>query len=160
MQTALNKNYIGLKEEDTKTLATELNQLLADYHVFYQNLRAFHWNIKGENFFTLHEKFEEMYNNAKENVDEVAERILTLGYVPIHRLDNILNESNIKEAETIGNDKEIVSTLLDNFNTLLVQERKVLRNADEAGDEATVDLMTQYIADQEKVCWMLAAFLK
>ncbi|TXC76219.1 Dps family protein [Luteibaculum oceani] len=160
METTLNKNYIGLGEKETKNLATELNQLLADYHVFYQNLRAAHWNIKGENFFTLHEKFEELYNNAKENVDEVAERVLTLGYVPIHKLKDILAESNIVEVDTTGNDKELVSTLLDNFKTLLTQERKVLELASGAGDEATVDLMTGYISAQEKICWMLAAFLK
>lgn len=160
MQTELRKNYIGLDENQAAGLATELNQLLADYHVFYQNLRAFHWNIKGENFFTLHEKFEELYNNAKENIDEVAERVLTLGYVPIHRLENILKESNISEAETVGESKEIVKTLLDNFSTLLVQERKILKLAGEADDEASVDLMTGYISAQEKVCWMLSAFLK
>ena len=111
-------------------------------------------------FFTRHEKFEELYNNAKENIDEVAERVLTLGYVPIHRLENILKESNISEAETVGESKEIVKTLLDNFSTLLVQERKILKLAGEADDEASVDLMTGYISAQEKVCWMLSAFLK
>ncbi len=160
METTLKSNYIGIKDTDAKNLATELNQLLADYHVFYQNLRAFHWNIKGQNFFTLHEKMEEMYNDAKVQVDEIAERILTLGYVPVHRLEHILKESSIAEAETVGNDKEIVQTTLTNLETLLVQERKVLKNAEAAGDEVTLDMMVGLMTSQEKTCWMLAAYLK
>ncbi|MGB0166847.1 MAG: Dps family protein, partial [Luteibaculum sp.] len=158
MQTTLKSNYIGISENHAKDLATELNQLLADYHIFYQNLRAFHWNIKGQNFFTLHEKMEEMYNDAKVRVDDLAERVLTLGYVPVHRLENILKESSIKEAETVGNDREIVETTLNNLETLLVQERKVLKLADTAGDEVTLDLMVEYMSEQEKTCWMLAAY--
>lgn len=160
MQTNLTTKYLGLDESKTKAIASELNQLLADYHVVYQNLRAAHWNIKGEMFFTLHNKFEELYNESKLNVDEVAERILSIGFVPVHRMRDLLNTSNIDEMETVGEAKEVVTTLLTNFSALLTQERKVLKLAADAGDEATVDQMTQYIASQEKTCWMLSAFLK
>ena len=103
---------------------------------------------------------EEMYNDAKVQVDEIAERILTLGYVPVHRLEHILKESSIAEAETVGNDKEIVQTTLNNLETLLVQERKVLKNAEQAGDEVSLDMMVGLMTSQEKTCWMLAAYLK
>ena len=77
-------NHIGLDTQKCKKLADELNVLLANYQLFYMNARGFHWNIKGDKFFELHLKFEELYNNLVIKVDEVAERILTLGYTPVH----------------------------------------------------------------------------
>ena len=82
------KNQIGLDIAKSKSLADGLNILLADYMVFYQNTRGLHWNIKGEKFFELHLKFEELYNNFLLKVDEVAERILTLGATPLHTFDD------------------------------------------------------------------------
>ncbi len=79
-----NKNAIGLNEEYAQKLADKLNVLLANYQLFYINVRGFHWNITGSNFFELHIKFEELYNDALLKIDEVAERILTLGHTPLH----------------------------------------------------------------------------
>lgn len=81
-------NSIGLNKTKSKSLAGKLNELLADYMVFYQNTRGLHWNIKGEKFFELHVKFEELYTNLLLKVDEVAERILTLGAVPLHTFED------------------------------------------------------------------------
>lgn len=78
------KIQIGLEPKETKTLAEKLNNLLANYQVFYRNARGFHWNITGEKFFELHAKFEELYNNLLVKVGEVAERILALGQAPLH----------------------------------------------------------------------------
>ncbi|MCZ2337827.1 MAG: DNA starvation/stationary phase protection protein, partial [Chitinophagales bacterium] len=77
-------NLIGLDDEKAGKLAAQLNELLADYMIFYQNTRGLHWNIKGDKFFELHVKFEELYNNIFLKIDEVAERVLTLGYTPLH----------------------------------------------------------------------------
>jgi starvation-inducible DNA-binding protein len=79
-------NLIGIDKEKATELSQKLNQLLADYQLFYQNLRGLHWNIKGKEFFELHLKFEEYYNDAVVKVDEIAERILTLGGEPLHTL--------------------------------------------------------------------------
>jgi starvation-inducible DNA-binding protein len=77
-------NAIGLDEKKSQQLATKLNNLLANFQLFYMNARGFHWNIKGEKFFELHVKFEELYTDALVKIDEVAERVLTLNHTPMH----------------------------------------------------------------------------
>ena len=84
------KNSIGLDKDKAKKLADELNILLANYQVFYINTRGFHWNITGQEFFELHAKFEEIYNDALIKVDEIAERIRTLGHTPLHTFTDYL----------------------------------------------------------------------
>ena len=79
-------NYIGMKEKAIEETVQSLNELLANYHLYYQNLRNYHWNISGEHFFDLHEKFENLYNDAKVSIDEIAERILTLRMKPVSTL--------------------------------------------------------------------------
>jgi starvation-inducible DNA-binding protein len=91
-----NANIIGLKEADCQNISEKLNILLANYSVFYQNTRGSHWNIKGEQFFTLHPKFEELYNSLVLKIDEIAERILTLGATPAHNYSDYLQVSTIK----------------------------------------------------------------
>ena len=103
---ARQKNRIGLDPEKTKQLAEQLNTLLANYQLFYINARGFHWNITGEKFFELHAKFEELYNDLLIKVDEVAERILTLGHTPMHTFSDYLQTSTIKEAKNISDGKK------------------------------------------------------
>ena len=91
-------DYIKLDSAAAAKVVESLQQLLADYQVFYANLRGFHWNIKGHGFFVLHSKFEDLYNNAAEKVDELAERILMLGGVPKNKYSDYLKVSNIKEG--------------------------------------------------------------
>lgn len=140
-------------------MAAELNTLLANYQMFYQNLRGFHWNIQGPEFFELHVKFEELYDDAVLKVDEIAERILTLGGTPYHTFTAYLNHSTIKEAENVNDGKGTVTTTLSNFKTLLEIERKILELAGEAGDEGTNSQMSDYITQQERTVWMLSAYL-
>lgn len=153
-------NDIGLKIKDTKVLVEKLNKLLANYQVYYQNLRNFHWNITGPNFFELHAKFEELYNVANENVDEVAERILTLGERPYSSYEEFIENSSIKEAKHVNDSKKMVEIVRDNLNTLLELEREALEAGSEVGDEGTVTLMSDYITAKEKVVWMVSAYLK
>ena len=97
-----NANIIGLKEQDCQEISEKLNILLANYSVFYQNTRGSHWNIKGEQFFTLHPKFEELYNSLVLKIDEIAERILTLGATPAHNYSDYLQVSTIKESKEVS----------------------------------------------------------
>ena len=90
-------NYLNMDEEKLLPVIIELNTLLADYHMYYQKLRNFHWNILGKNFFDLHEKFEELYTDARVKIDEIAERILTLRYHPVSNYSEYLKMSNIDE---------------------------------------------------------------
>lgn len=155
----MSKNHIGLNAERANQLANELNTLLANYQMFYQNLRGFHWNIQGPQFFELHLKFEELYNDAVMKVDEIAERILTLGGTPYHTFSDYLKHSTIKEAANVNDSEGTVSTTLANFKTLLEIERRILELSGEADDEGTNSQMSDYITQQEKTVWMLAAYL-
>ncbi len=154
-----NKNRIGLDTAQAKALAKKLNVLLADYQLFYSNARGFHWNIKGEKFFELHVKFEELYTDALLKIDEIAERILTLGHQPLHSFSDYLKTAAIKEATNVSDGKKAVGIVLAGFQVLLEAERELLDLAAEANDEGTNALMSDYIRQQEKTVWMYSAYL-
>ena len=154
------KTAIGLDETQSRHLAEHLNILLADYQVFYINARGFHWNITGEKFFELHSKYEELYNDLLIKVDEVAERILTLGHTPLHTFSDYVDTSNLKEAKNISDGKQAMQSILDAFRTLIQLEREIAGYAGEANDEGTAALMSDYIREQEKLVWMYSAYLK
>lgn len=151
-------SYLGLDENSTSATVKELNVLLADYHLYYQKLRNFHWNIIGKNFFDLHEKFEELYDDAKLKVDEIAERILTLRYQPTSNLSEYLKIANVRESGSDLSDYEMIQVLLEDHKTLLKQLRKVTKTAGEGNDEGTIDLVGGYIRELEKTSWMLDAW--
>ena len=109
-------NKIGLKNQDCIELSDRLNQLLSNYQLLYMNVRGFHWNIKGSNFFELHVKFEEVYNNLQLKIDEIAERILTLGYTPVHSYSDYLKHSAVKEYINISDGKQAVAEILNAFD--------------------------------------------
>ncbi|OOG78532.1 Dps family protein [Algoriphagus sp. A40] len=153
-------NDIGLEIKESKTLVKMLNELLANYQVYYQNLRNFHWNVSGPNFFELHAKFEELYTVANAGIDAVAERILTLGARPYSTYSEYLENSSIKEAKEVKDSKKMVEIVRDNLNELLTLERKTLESANEHGDEGSASLMSDYITEKEKVVWMLSAYLR
>lgn len=150
---------IGLDPKDSKKLAEKLNVLLANYQLFYINARGFHWNIAGEKFFELHLKFEEVYTDALLKVDEIAERILTLGHTPLHSFSSYVKTSSIKEQTNISDGKTAVKHVLAGFQTLLIIERDLLLLSAKADDEGTNALMSDYIRQQEKLVWMYSAFL-
>ena len=151
-------NYLNLDTSKTKDTVGELNILLSDYQLYYQKLRNYHWNIVGQNFFDLHEQFEEMYDDAKLKIDEIAERILTLRFQPESNLTTYLKLSNIKESSSDVTDKEMVTNLLDDHGTIIKQMRKTTEVADANGDEGTIDLIGAYIRELEKTSWMLDAW--
>lgn len=154
------KNQIGLDEGKAKKLAEKLNLLLANYQLFYINARGFHWNIAGEKFFELHLKFEEIYNDSVLKIDEIAERILTLGHTPLHNFSAYLKASSIKEASNVSEGKKAVKLVVQGYQTLIDLERELLEISAEANDEGTNALMSDYIREQEKLIWMYSAFLK
>lgn len=152
-------NPIGLDVKKAEELANELNELLANYTVFYQNVRGFHWNIRGEKFFELHLKFEELYNNLVLKIDEIAERILTLGGTPDHSFAAYLRVSRVKPVENVRDGKIAVKHVLAAFQDILLLQREILSASAEAEDEGTNALMSDYIREQEKLVWMYGAFL-
>jgi len=153
-------SYLSLDKNKTEKTVEQLNVLLADYHVYYQKLRNFHWNIEGTNFFDLHEKFEEMYDDAKEKIDEIAERILTLQHSPKSNLTDYLEITTLEESENNLDDSAMVDTLLSDHGKIISQMRKVVQVADDANDEGTIDLTGAYIRELEKTSWMLDVWTK
>ncbi len=151
-------DYLKLDASAVSNVVASLEQLLADYQVFYTNLRGFHWNIQGRGFFILHSKFEDLYNDAAEKVDELAERILTLGGVPKNKFSDYLKVANIKEVDGISCGDEALKNILETYGYFIGEERKILSIASQAGDEGTVALMSDYLKEQEKMVWMLCAY--
>ena len=150
-------DLLGLDEKKVQNVVNELSVLLADLQVFYSNLRNFHWNAKGHGFFVLHSKYEELYNDAAEKVDEVAERILQLGSTPESRFSEYLKVTEIKEADVVSCSKEAVDLLLDYYKTLITRERRIIELASDAKDDTTVSLINDFLVGQEKTVWMLVA---
>lgn len=153
-------DYLHLDEKKVQNVLPALHQLLADFQVFYTNLRGFHWNIEGRGFFVLHSKFEDLYNDASEKADELAERILMLGGKPENRFSEYLKAAQVKEITGVSGSDEAIGHILDTYSYLIGEERRVLELASEANDEATVALMSDYLKEQEKLVWMLVAYNK
>lgn len=154
-----NLNQIGIDVDKARKLADRLNQLLANYQMFYMNTRGFHWNIKGDKFFELHLKFEELYTDAQMKIDEIAERILTLGERPLHNFEDYIKYAKIKPVKNEADGHRAVQAVVDGFAVLLPLEREILELSDESDDEGTNALMSDYIREQEKLVWMYSSFL-
>ncbi|HHQ4758127.1 MULTISPECIES: Dps family protein [Aeromonas] len=153
------KSPIGLDTVQSQALAAELNKLLASYQILYMNVRGFHWNIRGNQFFELHLKFEEIYNDLLLKVDALAERILTLDGVPLHSFSDYLKVSAIPEQKGLHDGRACVESLLESFRELLVAQRRILGQAADTGDEGTASILSDYVQQQEKLVWMLRAYL-
>ncbi|MEO0066230.1 MAG: hypothetical protein RI983_1556 [Bacteroidota bacterium] len=152
-------NAIGLDMQKADKLAVKLNDLLANYSIFYQNTRGYHWNIKGEKFFELHLKFEELYNDLLLKIDEIAERILTLGSTPKHNYADYRVVSKIKESGQLNDGIKAVEDILLSFQKIIILQRELLTISADANDEGTSALMSDYIRSQEKMVWMYSSFL-
>lgn len=141
------------------TMADRLNHLLADYQVYYQKLRNYHWNVSGPMFFELHLKFEELYNDAALKVDELAERVLAIDSKPLSTLASQLEAASLKEDAGDPDAKAMVANILADIESLNTALREAVKAAGEAGDDATVNLIEPFADEQEKTAWMLKAFL-
>ena len=152
-------NSIGLDLEKSKAIGADLNILLANFQQYYQNLRGIHWNIKGKRFFDLHTKFEELYDDANLKVDEIAERVLTLGSTPLHTFEDYSKNASVPVGENVSNDENAIRLIVASLKELLIIERRILIASDEANDEGTNSMMSDLITEQEKTVWMMKAWL-
>ena len=151
---------ISLDEKKEKPVVDHLNELLANYHIHYQKVRGCHWNVKGNNFFTLHLKFEELYTEALTTIDELAERILTLGKAPYSTFADYIKESTIEEVNTIGlKDTAMVKAIVEDMATLIKMERDLLEITADASDDGTNDMINRFMQFKEKNTWMLRSFI-
>ena len=160
MKSETKTNSIGLPVKETEAIVTSLNQLLSNFQVYYQNLRGLHWNIRGKRFFQLHVKFEELYNDAQLKIDEIAERVLTLGGIPLHTFEDYLKHNKLKVGKDIHKDEVAVNLIVASLGDLLRIERSILNQSDAASDEGTNSMMSGFITEQEKTVWMMKAWLE
>lgn len=151
-------NYIGLANKDLNKVAKKLNVLLATYSVYYQNLRSFHWHIRGNNFYEIHRLFEDLYNDAKLKIDEIAERIITINQKPLGSMVEYIKYSKIKESKDIMIDDKMASVILTNHKVLIQLIREAIKQADDVNDEGTIDLLGGVLGYLEKKSWMLNAW--
>ena len=155
----MSTNQIGLERADMRDIIEKLNSLLSSYHVYYINVRGYHWNVKGEHFFSLHEKFEELYTDLQVQIDEIAERILTLGGTPLHAYSDFAQNASIAEDKNVHDGKQCVQGVVTGLQALIEEQRNVAAAAEEADDQGTADLVADYVQEQEKLVWMYNAFL-
>lgn len=151
---------LGYNREESEHIVKSLNQLLANYHVHYQKLRNFHWNVTGGDFFDLHEKFEELYNEAFSNIDLTAERIRVFGMTPLSLMQDYLDHSRIKEVGTDLDSRAMVTEILNDFEILVENMNECAENVAELGDTATEDMLISFIKTIESNHWMLSSFIK
>lgn len=151
-------NSIGLPSAAAEVLAEELNVLLANFQIYYQNLRGLHWNIRGKRFFDLHLKFEELYNDSQIKIDLIAERVLTLDAVPLHTFEDYIKNNKLEIGKNIHNDEKAIELIVLSLSKLLTIERVILKKSGEIEDEGTNSMMSDFIAEQEKTIWMLKAW--
>ncbi|WP_445717778.1 Dps family protein [Flavobacterium sp.] len=153
-------NSLGLPIKESEELVNDLNGLLSNFQIYYQNLRGLHWNIRGKRFFDLHLKFEELYNDSQIKIDLIAERVLTLGGTPLHTFSDYIENSKLKVGKNISKDTEAIQLILESLSVLLQLERVILEKAGQINDEGTNSMMSDFISEQEKTNWMLKAWME
>ena len=151
-------NILGLPIKEAEVIAAELNILLSNFQVYYQNLRGIHWNIRGKRFFDLHVKFEELYNDAQLKIDMIAERVLTLGGIPLHTFDDYIANNRLEVGKNISKDTDAVNLIMTSLADLLKIERVILDESAKINDEGTNSMMGDFIKEQEKTMWMMKAW--
>ena len=151
-------DYLGLDQSLSQTLVNQMQRLLADYSILYQNVRGFHWNVTGGKFFVLHEKFEELYNELNGSIDEVAERIRVLGGRPHSGFSHYLDVADLEESNASAAEEQ-VQAVLEQMGTLAMVQREILKVAQEAEDEGTAALLGDNISSLEELVWMYHSLL-
>ena len=142
-----------------KELAASVNKQIANWSVLYIKLHNFHWYVTGPEFFTLHAKFEEFYNEASLHIDELAERLLALGDKPVATMKGCLELSSIKEAEGGETAVEMVQAVAEDFSVIITELKEAMALAERAGDETTGDMLLSIHSGLEKHVWMLNSYL-
>lgn len=156
------KTTIGIKPENLAGVSDVLNKLLADEHVLYIKTRKAHWNVEGPDFLTKHKFFEEQYHQIERIIDDVAERIRTLGHYAVGTLAEFLDLTHLSEDSREKNDSAgFIKTLLEAHETIIIHLRENINKiAEEWKDEGTSDFITGLMKTHEKMAWMLRAHLK
>ncbi|MCM3664012.1 DNA starvation/stationary phase protection protein [Mesobacillus subterraneus] len=140
-------------------LSQAVNRQIANWSVMFIKLHNYHWYVTGPEFFTLHAKFEELYNEAALHIDELAERLLAMGDKPVATMAGALEQSSVKEAEGRETAQKMVATIVEDYSTMIQELKQGMELADAANDETTGDLLLSIQSGLEKHVWMLNSFL-
>jgi starvation-inducible DNA-binding protein len=153
---------IGIKQENLAEVAHSLNVLLADEHVLYIKTRNAHWNVEGPDFHTQHKFFEEQYGQVEDIIDDVAERIRSLGHYAEATLNGFLKLTHLTEQTREKNDSSgFMKALLEDHEAIIIYLRENINlYANEWLDSGTSDFITGLMEVHEKMAWMLRAQLK
>jgi starvation-inducible DNA-binding protein len=143
----------------SEKLAVVLNTQIANWSLLFTKLHNYHWYVKGSQFFTLHLKFEELYTEAALHVDNLAERLLSLGGSPVATLHEIIDTATVKDASGNENANEMVRNLVADFSLIVGELKEGMSIANQEGDETTGDMLLAIHSSLEKHIWMLKSFL-
>lgn len=155
------KTNIGIKEKDTAKVAEILNKLLADHNVLYIKARNAHWNVEGPDFHGQHLFFETIYDALAENIDDIAERVRSIGHYAVGSMKEFLELTELSEAKPAKNDSQsYIKALLSDFEAVIISIRASLEAVDKHGDAGTEDFLVGLMEQHEKTAWMLRAHLK
>ena len=157
--STLNHKSVQPSEEAIQNLHQALNRQVATWSVLYTKLHYFHWYVKGPEFFTLHAKFEELYDEAIANMDMIAERLLAIGGRPVATLKEHLQLSAIQESAGEQGAEAMVQTVVTDFKTFVAELANSMEAAEAADDKATEDILNGLKEAMEKHIWMLSAYL-
>ena len=152
---------IGISEKNRQAVALALNQLLADEHVLYNKTRNYHWSVEGPSFMEFHKLYESQYTELAESIDEIAERIRTIGHFAEGRLKEILKLSSLEEPEAPTDQAQQIENLETDHETIITKLRKLIKDFDEKyKDIGSSDLATGLLKQHEKMAWMLRSYLR
>jgi starvation-inducible DNA-binding protein len=155
----MNSINIGISDKDREQIAKQLMRLQADTYTLYLQTHNFHWNVSGELFRELHLMFEEQYNELALAVDEIAERIRTLGFHAPGTYQSFASLSAIDEVEGVPEAKQMISILNRSHETIVNTCRQTLIVAQQAQDESSIALISDRMRVHEKTAWMLRTLL-
>lgn len=151
-------NFTDVAHIGTDTLVGHFNDLLANYSVFYMNVRGFNWNVRGAQFFELQQQFQSLAADLSKKTDRIAAQVLEMGAQPMHTYSDFLELTNIAEVCNVCDGRDAVVSILDSLRILLIKQRDLLWLADEAGDRASCALLSDCIDEQENWVWTFSAF--
>ncbi|MCT1531511.1 Dps family protein [Sphingobacterium daejeonense] len=155
------KTDIGIKDQDSKVVAGVLNKLLADENVLYTKARNAHWNVEGPDFHAQHLFFESLYSELAEIIDEVAERVRSIGHYAVGSMKEFLELTQLTETKYKKNDSQgFISELLNDYESLIISLREDIKTAEDSNDAGTEDFLVGLLEKHEKTAWMLRAHLK
>jgi len=155
------KVNIGISEKNRQAVATALNQLLADEHILYNKTRNYHWSIEGPSFMEFHKLYEAQYTVLAETIDQIAERIRTIGHFAEGRLKEIIKLATLDEPEAPTDQAKQIENLETDHETMINKLRKLIKDFDEKyKDIGSSDFVTGLLKEHEKMAWMLRSYLR